>query len=237
MVNTENPDGHFFCRLESSGLSTIEADLLKLAGLQPHADVQLLNYYKEVPVSAPAKLFNRPEGSLVCRTSEVQARVIEFREYTIIKGSPFQHHVYAQALYDKDTGEIALSDLHYVDVHSNRRRSVRVRMQVPPVIELEAGATKFNGRMLDLSLDGCAVNIPDRNLLENFSFFHLTITTPLKPNQTPGTTRLLAKLARVYQYNKLFRCIFLFEHDKSSEDQIGMLIARRQTEIIRELSP
>lgn len=237
MVNIETSDNNFFCRLENSGESTIEDDLSTLASLRPHADVQLLNYYKEVPVSAPAKLFTQAENSLVCRTSEVQARVIEFSEYTIIKGSPFQHHVYAHALYDKETGEIALSDLHYVDVHSNRRRSVRVRMQVPPVIELEAGATKFNGRMLDLSLDGCAVNIPDRNLLENFSFFHLTIAMPLKPHQTPGTTRLLAKLARVYQQNRLFRCIFLFEHDKSSEDQIGMLIARRQTEIIRELTP
>lgn len=236
MVKAEIADNNFFGRMENAGESTIEDDLLKLAGLKPHSDVNLLNYYKEVPVSAPAKIIYTPEKGVVCHTSDVQARVIEFSGHTIIKGAPFQHHVYATALCDEETKEIILSDLHYIDVHSNRRKSVRVRMQVPPVVGLEAGASKFNGRMLDLSLDGCAVNIPDQNLLENFSFFYLTIAMPLKPQQPPNTTRLLAKLAKVYQHNNLFRCVFLFEHDKSSEDQIGMIIARRQTEIIRELS-
>ena len=236
MVKAENSDHNFFDRIENAGERTIDDDLLTLAGLKPHSDVNLLNYYKEVPVSAPAKIVYTPEKGVVCRTSDVQARVIEFSGHTIIKGAPFQHHVYATALCDKETKEIILSDMHYIDVHSNRRKSVRVRMQVPPVIGLEAGASKFNGRMLDLSLDGCAVNIPDRNLLENFSFFHLTIAMPLKPQQPPNTTRLLAKLAKVYQHNNLYRCVFLFEHDKCSEDQIGMIIARRQTEIIRELS-
>ena len=237
MVQTEVPDNNFFCQLEDPQESPAENDLLKLTSSGSNTDVQLLNYYKEVPVSAPARILAVSKSGLVCRTNVVQARAIEFSEYTIIKGAPFRHHVYANALYDKESGEIALSNLHYVEVHSNRRRSVRVRMQVPPLIGLEAGATKFNGRMLDLSLDGCAVNIPDRSLLESFSFFYLTISMPLKPHQPPGMTRLLAKLAKVYQHNRLFRCIFLFEHDKSSEDQIGMLIARRQTDIIRELSP
>jgi len=237
VVNTEIPDNSFFCLINDPGEGSVENDLIKLASSSPNADVQLLNYYKEVPVSAPARILDVTESGVICRTSELQARAIEFSGYTIIKGAPFRHHVYAYALNNKETGEITLSALQYVEVHSDQRKSVRVRMQVPPLIGVEAGTTKFSGRMLDLSLDGCAVNIPDRNLLENFSYFYLTITMPLKPHQPPGTTRLLAKLAKVYQQNRLFRCIFLFEHDKSSEDQIGALIARRQTDIIRELSP
>ncbi|MDD2273654.1 MAG: PilZ domain-containing protein [Desulfuromonadaceae bacterium] len=237
MVKTEIPDNNFFCLMDDPEEGSVENDLSKLASSRPHTGVQLLNYYKEVPLSAPARILEVSESGVVCRTSELQARAIEYSEYTIIQGAPFRHHVYANALYDKESGNLALSALQYVEVHSNRRKSVRVRMQVPPLIGLEAGATKFSGRMLDLSLDGCAVNIPDRDLLGNFSFFYLTIAMPLKPQQPPGTTRLLAKLAKVYQHNRLFRCIFLFEHDKSSENQIGMLIARRQTDIIRELSP
>jgi hypothetical protein len=235
-VKTEIPDNNHFCLLEQTGNGTIDDDLSKLAGLQPLPDVQLLNYYKEVPVFATARILDVAENRVVCRTSEAQTRVIEFSRYTIIKGAPFQHHVYADAHHDPDTGKIFLSGLNYAVVHSDRRASVRVRLQVPAAISIEAGTTKFSGRMLDLSLDGCAVNIADRKYLENFSFFYLTIDMPFRSNQAAIKPRVMAKLAKVYQHNKLFRCVFLFEHDKSSEDQIGMLIARRQAEIIRELS-
>ncbi len=233
---SEIPDNYYFCLMGQTGGLSIEEGLLKLSGVVPRPVVQFLNYYKEVPVSAVATILTVDENKLVCRTSEVQARAIEFSGYTIIEGVPFPHHVYANAHYDADTGEITLSGFNYADVHSNRRTSVRVRMQVPPVIGVEAGATKFNGRMMDLSLTSCAVTIPDRKLLESFSFFYLTITMPFPTNQTPVMTRVMAKLTQVHQQNRLFRCIFLFEHDKSSEDRIGALIARRQTEIIRELS-
>ncbi|MDD2541327.1 MAG: PilZ domain-containing protein [Desulfuromonadaceae bacterium] len=236
VVKTEIPDNYYFCLMEQTGGLSIEDGLLKLSGLVPRPEVQFLNYYKEVPVFAAAKILTVGENRLVCRTSEVQARAIEFNGYTIIEGVPFPHHVYANAHHDTDAGEITLSGFSYAEVHSNRRKSVRVRMQVPPVIGVEAGVTKFNGRMIDLSLTSCAVTIPDRKLLESFSFFYLTITMPSLANQPPVITRVMAKLTQVHQQNRVFRCIFLFEHDKSSEDRIGTLIARRQTEIIRELS-
>lgn len=236
MVNTEVMDNNHFYLMEHSGSSSIEECLLKLSGLRPQPEVQLLNYYKEVPVFANAKIIKVAADVLICSTSLVQTRVIEFSGYSIIKGAPFQHHVHAKALYDTDNKNIILSNLNYVDVCSNSRTSVRVRMQVPPVIGLEAGSSKFNGRLLDLSLDGCAVNIADQKLLESFSFFYLTINMPLKFNQAPTITRIMAKLTKVYQHNRLIRGIFMFEHDKSSEDRIGMLIAQRQTEIIKELS-
>ena len=235
MVNTEVLDNNYFCLLEESGDCSVGDDLYKLSSLKHLPEVQLLNYYKEVPVFASAKILTVGENMIVCSTSEVQARAIEFNGYTIIKGAPFQHHVYANTHYDAETGNITLSNLNYAEVHSNRRTSVRVRMQVPPEVFLEAGASKFKGRLLDLSLAGCAVNIPDQKLLENFSFFYLSINMPTKVHKTPTLTRVMVKLARVHQHNKLFRCIFMFEHDKSSENQIGMLIAQRQTEIIREL--
>lgn len=235
-MKTELFDNNLFCLMEQPGDDTIEDDLLKLARLKPRHEVQLLNYYKEVPVSATASILRVAEGTLVCRTSEAQSRVIGFSEYTIVKGAPFRHHAYANARRDPDSGEVVLSGLSYVDVHSIRRASIRVRMQVPPVICIEAGGAKISGRLLDLSLDGCAVNIADQTLLEKFSFFYLTIDMRLKTQASPIQPRIMAKLVKVYPHNKLFRCVFLFQHDKSSEDRIGMIIARRQAEIIRELT-
>lgn len=235
-LKTEIPDNEHFCLFEQTGSSAVTDDLLALGRLQPLPVIQFLNYYKEVPVFAAATVLEVADNELICRTNEAQTRVIEFSGYTILKGAPFRHHVHARAHVDPDAGTVVLSDFNYVEVYPDRRTSVRVRMQVPPVVGIEAGATSFNGRLLDLSLDGCAVNIADREPLGNFSFFYLTIDMPLRPHQEAVKPRVMAKLAKVNEHNKLFRCIFLFEHDKSSENQIGMLIARRQTEIIRELS-
>lgn len=235
-LQTVLPDTHHFFPLDQAQEYRIEDDLLNLGQTNPYPEVKLLNYYKEIPVSAPARILSVTENSLVCRTSEAQARVIEFSEYTIVQGTLFRHHAHAHAACNPDTGDITLSGFCYVEVPSNRRASIRVRMQVPPLICIEAGSSKTSGRMLDLSLDGCAINIADRTLLQNFSHFFLTIDMPLKMQQNSVKPRVLAKLAKMDQHNKLFRCVFLFEHSKSSEDQVAMLIARRQAEIIRELT-
>jgi len=48
-------------------------------------------------------------------------------------------------------------------------------------------------------------------------------------------TRIMARLIRGEPQDRGYRCIFIFEHDNTTEDQIGRLLTQRQTEIIREL--
>ncbi|GCF86835.1 hypothetical protein GSbR_34350 [Geobacter sp. SVR] len=136
---------------------------------------------------------------------------------------------------DPDTREVALSDFSYAEVLSDLRLSIRVRMHVPLAVSIWAGTTECRGRMLDCSLNGCAVEILDRALLGAFSYFRLTFETRLKTGKEAIKAEIMVKLVRIVPHDKLFRCIFAFEHDRSSEWQIGRLIALRQAEIIREL--
>lgn len=218
-----------FRLLEHDQNGSILKELLRLPRRHPLPEVQFLNYYKEVPVFSPARIVYLFGDTLICHAGEAQARAIGFSKGTVVRAAPLKHDVYATAHYDPVTREVALSDFCYVEVLSERRASIRVRMQAPPEVVIEAGPGRFTGRMLDLSLYGCAIEIADREPLGGFTYFYINLETPLK-------ARLMSRLMRVEGDTRQLRCIFLFEHDRRSEDQIGRLIARRQAEIIRELT-
>lgn len=209
--------------------------LLRLHKIKPLQELQLLNFYKEVPISAPARSIRFADNTIFCRTNDTQSRAIDFSRGSIIKTPHLQHDIYASASYCPETREVALSDLLPAEVPSDNRSSIRVRMHVPMKVLIEAGTNKINGRMLDLSLGGCAVDIADGELLGNLKYMNINIDIPASTGREPHKLRVMVKLGKVFQHKKLCSCIFIFEHNKISEDQIGKLITQRQLEIIREL--
>lgn len=234
-LNTTTSHKDHFCILEQAKGSSILEELLRLPRLKPQPVVQFLNYYKEVPVSGTAEILRASNDTLICRTSESQARAIELNRNTIVKSKPLQHDVFAVAHHDLDTGEVILSDFSYAEVLSDRRASIRVRMHVPLAVLVEAGPNRIKGRLLDISLDGCAIGIADKELMADYTYFYLNMDMHLKAHQKPINARVMSRLVKAEQHNNYSRCIFLFEHDKRSEDQVGTIIAQRQAEIIREL--
>lgn len=102
-------------------------------------------------------------------------------------------------------------------------------------VPVEAGTTSFTAKLKDLSLGGCALEIPDKVLLGNFTYFYLNLSFILQDQSAPQKLRIMARLLRFENDANPCRCIMLFEHDRRSEDLIGRYIAQRQAEIIREL--
>lgn len=196
---------------------------------------QLHNYYKEVPVAANAEILHLLDDSLCCRTNETQARAIELSRHTILKCPELPHDIYAQARYNPENGEVALSGFTYVEVLPERRNSIRVKIGGLLFVEVEAGPDRFRAKLKDLSLGGCALEVPDKALLGSFTYFYLNFTLSLANRPAPVTLRVLSRLLRFESEGNPCRCIFLFELDRGSEDLIGMFIAQRQGEIIREL--
>jgi|GEM_PF-746916 len=211
-------------------------ELMRLKEGKQLQELQLLNYYKEVPILTTGKNVRFSENCLFCSTSEAQARIIEFTEHTVIKSKHLLHHIHASAHYNADTREVRLSDFSYVDVLPECRQSIRVRMHLPSVVLIETGPKQFKGRLIDLSLDGCAIDIGSSELEDSKVYAYLNIEAPLKENQERIKGRVMARFLKAEQRNsKLSRCVFLFLHDKASENIIAKLIALRQGEIMREL--
>ncbi len=197
--------------------------------------IQLHNYYKEVPVAASAEILYLFEDSLCCRTNETQSRAIELSRHTILKCPDLPHDIFAEACYSPESGEVMLSGFSYVEVLPERRNSIRVKIGGLLFVDVEAGPDRFRAKLKDLSLGGCALEVPDKSLLGSFTYFYLNMSLTLANRPAPVTLRVLARLLRFESEGSPCRCIFLFELDPGSEDLVGMFIAQRQGEIIREL--
>jgi hypothetical protein len=198
-------------------------------------DLQFFNYYKEVPISSAAELLYVFGDTLICRTNPTQTRALKASHHTIIRSPRLSHDIYASTDYCAETDEITLSDFSFVDVLPDRRNTLRVKIGGLFQVPMEAGTTSFTGKLKDLSLGGCAIEVPDKALLGTFTYFYLNFTFDLKNRPEPQKLRIMARLLRFESESKPCRCIMLFEHDRRSEDLIGMYIAQRQAEIIREL--
>lgn len=219
--------------IADSGSGIIDK-LLSLHATKPFRSAQLLNYYKEVPISGAAHDIRFEDNRIFCRTNDIQSRVISLTRETILNFTSLPHYIHATADYCAESREVALSGFSLVDVLSHHRGSIRVRMHVPHSVVIESGHNKINGRLHDISLAGCAINIADSEQLDK-SYVQIQINVPLKTGLAPVQVRVAAKLIRTVKDNNICSCVFVFEHSKSSEDQIGKIVAMRQMDIIREL--
>jgi len=210
-------------------------ELLLKSTQQGAHDLMFFNYYKEVPISSAAETLYVFGDSLVCRSNPTQTRAIKSSRYTVIRSSRLPNDIYASAELSAETDEIILSEFSYVEVLPERRNTLRVKIGGLFLVPVEAGTTTFTAKLKDLSLGGCAIEVPDKALLGTFSYFFLTLSLELKNKTGPQKVRVMSRLLRFESDEKPYRCILLFEHDRRSEDLIGMYIAQRQAEIIREL--
>ncbi len=198
-------------------------------------NLNFFNYYKEVPISSSAELLYLFGDTLICRSNPTQTRAIKASRYTIIRSPDLKQDIYATADLCEETGEITLSDFSYVEVLPDRRTSLRVKIGGLFQVAVEAGADRFIAKLTDLSLGGCALDVPEKALMGSYSYFYLNMTFYLKSRAEPQKIRVLSRLLRFENKSAPCRCIMLFEHDIRTEDVIGMYIAQRQAEIIREL--
>ncbi len=220
---------------DMAGTAAILELLLSISQQRQPPRIQLYNYYKEVPVASGVENLYLFDDTLCCRTADIQARAIELSRYTIIKCPVFPHDVYASARYNPESREVLLSGFCYAEVLPDRRDAVRVKIGGLLYVDVEAGPDRFRAKLKDLSLGGCALEVPDKGLLGTFTYFYLNLSLTLAERQAPATLRVLARLLRFESTTPPCRCIFLFELERGSEDLIGRYIAQRQGEIIREL--
>jgi hypothetical protein len=87
--------------------------------------------------------------------------------------------------YDAETDEITLSGFSYVEVLPDRRNTLRVKIGGLFQVPIEAGTTTFTAKLKDLSLGGCALEVPDKALLGNFTYFYLNLSFTLQNSQHP----------------------------------------------------
>lgn len=198
--------------------------------------IKLINYFKGIPLSYPAKIVSVTRGVVDLDVQEVQAYAVEQARFAFIRSPLLKHDLFAKAQYvNVKKKAVTLTTFSYVEIMAERRNFVRVQLQPPPLVTLEASQGMIEGLLFDISLTGFSVELdhfyplePKAEALVNFS-----LTEPdsgkLLAFKLPATLMAIDGDKSPYYYR------FSFDPDKLLEQRISHYIFQSQIEIIRQV--
>jgi hypothetical protein len=193
-------------------------------------DLKLLNFYREIPVSYPATVLTREESFAELQVNQIQAVVISFDKFTVLKSNHFPHDVVANVNYvNVEKCRVVLSNFRYAVVRAERRMSVRVELSEPIYASFASENGALGGRLHDMSLTGIAIDVVEKPGIPLSEKGELSLTLPI------GTITVPASLLKILTVDEGYRMIFEIEATRATELSISQFLFRSQVEIIREL--
>lgn len=200
---------------------------------------QLLNYYKEIPVSYDSMLLNVENEMAEFEVHEYQAKVIEIERKALIyrhESSLLQEDLYSEVFYvNVAKKRVILRKFCYAKIRSSLRRFVRVTLDRQVQAELICEDDKILGFVKDISLGGAAICLKTRNFIIPGLELALFLKLPDSSGSSVSEVGLTASVVHVKGDHAPFTCIVEFHPEKNSQQQISYFINQRQVEIIKEL--
>jgi hypothetical protein len=193
-------------------------------------DLQLLNFYRQLPVTFGATVLTVEEKDAEFQVNRLQALVIASEKISILKSSHFPSDVLASASSVKiEKSQVVLSNFSYALVRAQRRKYVRVELSDPVFASFTSPNGTLGGILHDMSLTGITINISQDPQIPISQKGVLAVTLPT------GTFKVPASLLKVLTPDEGYRLVFQIGATPATEACLSQYIMRRQVEIIREL--
>jgi len=213
-------------------ISAFRAEVAK----NPKHEIQLINYYKGLPISYNAKIATIEKDTLDLDVTPQQAASIPPERYTFIRSKLFKHTILAGVQYVSVKHKaLSVRKLCYVEILAERRKHVRLEIGQPLPAMINSSTGVIKGRIIELSLGGAVMaaqlnqEIADTNIT-------LSIMIPDTELDTTYNVKLSANLVENKNENNLGRYAYSFSDvDKVTDRIMGKYLFRLQVEIIREL--
>ena len=202
----------------------------------PKLELQLINYYRGLPVSYKAKIMGVENNSLELDVNPHQAVAISDEHYTFIRCKLFKQDIVAKAQSVSIKHKaVTLKQLCYVEIMAERRN--QIRLKVLPPIEASYMSTQGSaqGKIIELSTAGTILTVDHCESIETGEEAMMNFTLPDASQNTPCVVEVSAKLITIIDDIRPSRYIFSLMPDKLSEKHIAKFIFNRQIEIVREL--
>ncbi len=193
-------------------------------------DLQLLNYYKEVPINFAAEINLIDQGLLELSVHQLQAISMQHQKITILRSEHFAHDVLAKVMkVNKDKGLAFLTHFSYAQILTDRRKHVRVKISQPMEASIHLSTKTVKGTINDISISGIAIQAPkDSDIEENLASRISLILSGTKFD-VPG------KVLRVHNNESSREIAIQMEVDGKNERALSQFIFQTQNEIIREM--
>ncbi len=218
-----------------------QADILSVIRVEfaknPELEVQLLNYYKGMPVSFKAKIAGVDKHSLDLDVHPQQAVAISAEHYTFIRSNLFKFDIIAKAQYVNIRRQaILLRQMCYVEIVAENRKHIRLKLDPPIKAVFNSSTGIVRGKLIELSMAGAVmtVELPFNEVIGEEA--NLSVMVPDIEQNTTYNIKLPAKLISVLDETKPRRFKFSITADDSISDRvISKYLYHRQVDIIREL--
>lgn len=204
---------------------------------QPRYEVQLINYYKGLPVSYPAQLVAVERGIVEVDVYPQQAVVMTEQHGTFVRCRALRHDLFAHVQYVNIRRRAAsLRKLCYVEIMAERRNYIRLELDPYQSALIRTPDGKIRGELTELSINGACVKVEQPCTLEiddeiALSFMMHGIMHQNFDYNVKTAARLVGiegdVLPRYYR--------FTIAPDKVLDRFLAQYLFQRQIEIIREI--
>ena len=198
-----------------------------------------LNYYKEIPVSYDATLLNVENEMAEFQVHEYQAKAINLERRALIYSHEKSHvleDMSGEVFYVNIAKKrVILCKFGYGKIKSNRRRFVRVMLDIPVEADLIFENDILTGNIIDLSLGGAAMSVMSKELLVPGIDINLFLKLPDTQSASVIEVGMTATVVKIVGEEQPFTCYIEFHAEKHSQQQIAYYINQRQVEIIKQL--
>jgi len=200
-------------------------------------EIQLLNYYRNLPICCNAELLSIEEKIAEFKVHNYQAIAINEDRFCFIKHKKFPANLVgvAKVQYVHVKKKIAfLRDFQYAEIYSERRKAVRLTIEPATGAVVTVGTVQQAGKLQDISIEAAAI-LFDREV-EFMEGCEVTLQLQLPLQQS----YLALGMIKASVYKKVPRggkinYIFTISDNRAITNQINHYIFQRQTEIIRDL--
>lgn len=214
-------------------LSIIHAELVKNQKLE----VQLINYYKGMPVSYKAKVVGIDKNALDLDISPEQAVAMLAERYTFIRSNLFRSVILAHAQYLSIKHKaVSLRKLCYVEIMAERRKHIRLELEPPLKAVFYSSSGVVRGELVELSMGGAIMTVTepfDGVIGEETT---ITVMVPDAEQNTTYNIKLPSILVDVLDgvCPRQIR-LSITADDRISDRVIAKYLYYRQVDLIREL--
>ncbi len=191
-------------------------------------EVELITYYKEVPVVCRTKVVESGDAEVTVERCDLNILREGEELYMKIRDLPRTIGVKVEDV-DPRSERASLKVLGFVDLPQERRRFVRVVPKDPIPVHVEKGDWKGIGSMADVSVGGVGVYLKEPNDLKTGDVIRVRFRLPKGEVETIGSVRY------VLDRGNVFRIGVQYELDLRQEDIVSDYVMERQFEILREL--
>ena len=199
-----------------------------LEKIKEREEIDLLTYYKEVPVVCRSRILEVRDEFVRASTCNIDifgpGREIYIKHPNLPR--PIAVEVRER---DIEREEVLLEVIGFRDLPQERRKYVRVIPKEPIGVRISKGGWSTEGIMADISIGGVGVYVEDRDDLKEGDVVEVGFTLPKGRVETEASVRY------VLPHQKIYRVGLQYQLDIPKEDIVSDYVMERQFEILREL--